>query len=177
MLGTILFAAAAFTVTNAPSTFSTMVERTVACPVVTEPKVGMKFELDLLQPLGCRVEVAVGHDFNGDGSLSDEEAVIALVWSYNSIAVCSVNGEVRASAEYVPNTLPLSFVLKPGKGALPHEWQLAESGSVPLCAGLFDPDVNISDFELARVRIAGLSASSLVVTPKRVHDVLVLTIR
>ena len=170
-------AAAIFAVTNAPSSFSTMVERTVPCPVISEPKMGMKFELDLPQSSDCRIEVAVGRDDDGDGALSDEESAITLAWSHNSIAVLGINGEVKTSTEYVPNTLPLSFVLKPGKGTLPHEWQLAEIGTTPLCAGWFEPNVHIPDFELARVRIAGSSASSLVVTPKRVHDVLVLTIR
>ncbi len=49
MVGAILFTAVALSVTNAPSSFSTMVERTVSCPVVSELKVGMKFDLDLPQ--------------------------------------------------------------------------------------------------------------------------------
>ena len=177
MVGSVLFAVAALVVTTAPSSFSTMVERTVPCPVISEPKVGMKFELDLPQSSDCRIEVTVGRDDDGNGLLSDEESAIALAWSRNLVTVLGVNGEVKASTEYVSNTLPLSFVLKPGKGASPHEWQLAGTGSTPLCAGLFEPNVHIPDFELARVRIVGPSASSLVVTPKRVHDVLVLTIR
>ena len=53
MVGAILFAAASLTVTTAPSSFSTMVERTLPCPVVSEPKVGMKFDLDLPQSSDC----------------------------------------------------------------------------------------------------------------------------
>ncbi len=177
MLSTILFAAASLAVTNAPSAFSTMVERTVPCPVVTEPKVGMKFDLDLPQSLDCRVEVTVGHDSNGDGSLSDEESKIALSWSNNSVVVLGRNGEIKASAGYVPNGKLLAFVINPGKGTMPSFWQLAESGSAPFCVGSFEPEIRVPDFNLARVRVTGPSASSLVVTPKRVHDVLVLTIR
>ena len=91
MVGSVLFAAAALAVTNAPSAFSTMVERTVPCPVVSEPKVGMKFELDLPQSLDCSIEVAVGRDDDGNDALSDEEAAIALAWSHNSVAVCIVS--------------------------------------------------------------------------------------
>ena len=61
MVGAALFAVAAFAVTNAPSSFSTTVERTVLCPIVSEAKVGMKFDLDLPQSSDCRIEVAVGH--------------------------------------------------------------------------------------------------------------------
>ncbi len=66
MVGAILFTAVALSVTNAPSSFSTMVERTVSCPVVSEPKVGMRFDLDLPQSSDCRTEFAVGHDAGGD---------------------------------------------------------------------------------------------------------------
>ena len=177
MVGSVLFAVAALVVTNAPSSFSTMVERTVPCPVISEPKVGIKFELDLPQLSDFRIEVAVGHDDDGNGSLSDEESAIALAWSRNLVTVLGVNGEVAAVVGHVPNGLPLSFVLKPGKGSLPHVWQIGESCSMPSCTGSFDQDIRISDFELARIRIAGPSSSSFVVTPKRVHDVLVLTIR
>ena len=58
MVGTILFAAAAFAVTNTPSSFSTTVERTMPCPIVSEPKVGMKFDLDLPQSSDCQIEAA-----------------------------------------------------------------------------------------------------------------------
>ena len=69
MLGVVLLAVVSLVVTNRPSSFSTMVERTLPCPVVSEPKVGMKFDLDLTQSSDCRIEVAVGHDADGDGCL------------------------------------------------------------------------------------------------------------
>ena len=126
MLSTILFAAASLAVTNAPSAFSTMVERTVPCPVVTEPKVGMKFDLDLPQSSDCRIEVAVGRDADGDGCLSDDESKIVVEWLRNGFAVRGVDGEVKASSD----------------SALYHG-----------------------------------PSSSFTVTSRRVHDVLVLTIR
>ena len=177
MVGAILFAVASLTVTNAPSSFSTMVERTILCPVVSEPKVGMKFDLDLPQSSDCRIEVAVGHDADGDGCLSDDESKIAVEWSRNAFAVRGVNGEVKASSVATPYGSRMSLVLKPGRRAEPPLWQLAEPGSMPLCAGSFDPNVRIPDFDRTRIRITGPSASSLTVTPKRVHDALVLTIR
>ena len=177
MVGAVMFAVAAFSVTNAPSSFSTMVERTVPCPIVSEPKVGMKFDLDLPQSSDCRIEVAVGHDADGDGCLSDDESKIAVEWSRNAFAVRGVNGEVKASSVATPYGSRMSLVLKPGRRAEPPLWQLAEPGSMPLCVGSFDPNVRIPDFDRTRIRITGPSASSLTVTPKRVHDALVLTIR
>ena len=177
MVGAILFAAASLAVTNAPSSFSTMVERTLPCPVVLEPKVGMKFDLDLPQSLDCRVEVAVGCDADGDGCLTDDESKIAVEWSRNAFAVRGVDGEVVASSDSALHGSRTSLVLKPGRRAEPPLWQLAEPGSVPFCVGSFDPNVRISDFDRTRIRITGPSASSLTRTPKRVHDALVLTIR
>ena len=66
MVGAVMFAVAAFSMTNALSSFSTMVERTVPCPVVSELKVGTMFDLDLPQSSDCRIEFAVGHDADGD---------------------------------------------------------------------------------------------------------------
>ena len=60
MVGAVMFAVAAFSMTNALSSFSTMVERTEPCPVVSELKVGTMFDLDLPQSSDCRIEVAVG---------------------------------------------------------------------------------------------------------------------
>ena len=177
MVGAVMFAVAAFTVTNSPSSFSTMQERTVPCSVVSEPKVGMKFDLDLPQSSDCRIEVAVGHDADGDGCLSDDESKIAVEWSRNAFAVRGVDGEVKASSVATPHSSRMSLVLKPGRRAEPPLWQLAEPGSVPICIGLFDPSIRIPDLDRARVRITGPSASSLTIIPKRVHDVLVLTIR
>ena len=57
-------AAAIVAVTNAPSAFSTMVERTVPCPVISESKMGMKFELDL--PLDEHFE-------NQDDNINDKK--------------------------------------------------------------------------------------------------------
>ena len=177
MFGAVMFAVAAFAVTNAPSSFSTMVERTVPCPVVSEPKVGMKFDLDLPQSSDCRIEVAVGHDTDGDGCLSDDESKIAVEWSQDTFAVRGVDGEVKASSDSVLHGSRMSLILKPGRRAEPSLWQLAEPGSVPICVGSFDQSVHIPDLDRARVRITGPSASSLTIIPKRVHDVLVLTIR
>ena len=177
MVGAILFTAVALSVTNAPPSFSTMVERTVSCPVVSEPKVGMRFDLDLPQSSDCRIEFAVGHDADGDGCLSDDESKIVVEWLRNGFAVRGVDGEVKASSDSVLHGSRMSLILKPGRRAEPPLWQLAEPGSMPLCAGSFDPNVRIPDFDRTRIRITGPSASSLTVTPKRVHDALVLTIR
>ena len=177
MVGAILFATAALSVTNAPSSFSTMVERTVPCPIVSEPKVGMKFDLDLPQSSDCRIEVAVGHDADGDGCLSDDESKIAVEWSRNAFAVRGVDGDVKASSVAALHGSRLSLVLKPGRRSESPLWQLSELGSALLCAGSLDPNVRIPDLDRARVRITGPSASSFTITPKRVHDVLVLTIR
>lgn len=176
MFGTALFAAA-FVVTNAPSLFSTMVERTAACPVVTEPKVGVKFVLNLPQDPDCRIEFAVGRDTDRDGSLADEESPIALTCSRNLLEVRGANGQVKASAEYTPSNEPLSFVLKPGKRSEPHVWQLIQSGQNPTASGSLDCNMSISDFNLVRVRVSGPTASALVIDSKREYDVLVLTIR
>ena len=177
MVGAVMFAVAALAVTNAPSSFSTMVERTVSCPVVSEPKVGMRFDLDLPQSSDCRIEVAVGHDADGDGCLFDDESKIAVEWLRNGFTVRGVDGEVKASSVATPYGSRMSLVLKPGRRVEPPLWQLAEPGSMPLCTGSFDPNVRIPDFDRTRIRITGPSASSLTVTPKRVHDALVLTIR
>ena len=179
MFGAVMFAVAAFAVTNAPSSFSTMVERTVPCPVVSEPMVGMKFDLDLPQSSDCRIEVAVGRDADGDGCLSDDESKIAVEWSRNAFAVRGVDGDVKVSSVAALHGSRMSLVLKPGRRAEPSLWQLAEPGSVPICVGSFDQSesVHIPDLDRARVRITGQSASSLTIIPKRVHDVLVLTIR
>ena len=177
MFCTLLFAAAVSAVTNTPSSFSTMVERTVPCPVVSEPKVGMKFDLDLPQSSDCRIEVAVGHDADDNGCLSDDESKIAVEWSRNAFAVRGVDGEVKALSDSALHGSRMSLVLKPGRRAEPPLWQLAEPGSVPICVGSFDQSVHIPDLDRARVRITGPSASSLTIIPKRVHDVLVLTIR
>ena len=177
MVGAILFTAASLTVTNAPSSFSTMVERTVPCPIVSEPKVGMKFDLDLPQSSDCRIEVAVGHDADGDGCLSDDESKIAVEWLRNGFTVRGVDGEVKASSDSALHGSRMSLILKPGRRAEPPLWQLAEPGSVPICVGSFDQSVHIPDLDRARVRITGPSASSLSITSKRVYDVLVLTIR
>ena len=177
MIGSILFAAVAFSVTNAPSSFSTMVEQTIPCPVVSEPKVGMKFDLDLPQSSDFRIEVAVGHDTDGDGCLTDDESKIAVEWSRNAFVVRGVDGEVVASSDSALHGSRMSLVLKPGRRAEPSLWQLAEPGSVPICIGSFDQSVHIPDLDRARVRITGPSASSLTIIPQCVHDVLVLTIR
>ena len=174
MVGAVMFAVAALAVTNAPSSFSTMVERTLPCPVVLEPKVGMKFDLDLPQSSDCRIEVAVGHDADGDGCLSDDESKIAVEWSRNAFAVRGVDGEVKASSDSALHGSRMSLVLKPSRRA---EWQLSEPGYVPFCVGSFDPSIRIPDLDRVRVRITGPSESSLSITSKRVHDVLVLTIR
>ena len=177
MVGAVMLAVAAFAVTNTPSSFSTMVERTVPCPVVSEPKVGMKFDLDLPQSSDCRIEVAVGHDTDGDGCLSDDESKIAVEWSQDTFAGRGVDGEVKASSDSALHGSRMSLVLKAGRRAEPPLWQLTEPGSVPICIGLFDPSIRIPDLDRARVRITGPSASSLTIIPKRGHDVLVLTIR
>ena len=177
MVGAVMFAVAAFAVTNAPSSFSTMVERAVPCPFVSDPKVGMKFDLDLPQSSDCQIEVAVGHDADGDGCLSDDESKIAVECSRSAFAVRGVDGEIKASSDSALHGSRMSLVLKPGRRAEPSLWQLAEPGSVPICIGSFDQSVHIPDLDRARVRITGPSASSLTIIPKRVHDVLVLTIR
>ena len=177
MVGAILFAAAALSVTNVPSSFSTMVEKTVPSPVVSEPKVGMKFDLDLPQSSGCRIEVAVGRDADGDGCLSDDESKLAVEWSRNASAVRGVDGEVKASSDSAPHGSRMSLVLKPGRREAPPLWQLSDPGSAPLCVGSFDSSIRIPDLDRARVRITGPSASSFTITSKCVHDVLVLTIR
>ena len=177
MVGAILFATAALSVTNVPSSFSTMVEKTVPSPVVSEPKVGMKFDLDLPQSSDCRIEVAVGRDADGDGCLSDDESKIAVEWSRSAFAVRGVDGEVKASSDSAPHGSRMSLVLKPSRRVESPLWQLTGPNLVPLCVGSFDSNVHISEFDRARVRITGPSATSLIVTPKRVHDVLVLTIR
>ena len=177
MVGAILFAAAALSVTNVPSSFSTMVEKTVPSPVVSEPKVGMKFDLDLPQSSGCRIEVAVGHDADGDGCLSDDESKIAVEWLRNGFTVRGVDGEVKASSDSALHGSRMSLVLKPGRRVETPLWQLMGLDLVPLCTGSLDPNVRIADLDRARVRITGPSASSFTVTSKRIHDVLVLTIR
>ena len=177
MVGAVLFAVAAFAVTNAPSSFSTMVERTVSCPVVSEPKVGMKFDLDLPQSSDCRIEVAVGHDTDGDGCLTDDESKIAVEWLRNGFTVRGVDGEVKASSDSALHGSRMSLVLKPGRRAEPPVWQLTGPDLAPLCVGSFDTNVRVFDLDRTRVRITGPSVSSLTVTPKRVHDALVLTIR
>ena len=177
MVGAVMFAVAAFAVTNAPSSFSTMVERTVSCPVVSEPKVGMRFDLDLPQSSDCRIEFAVGHDADGDGCLSDDESKIDVEWSRSAFAVRGVDGEIKASSDSALHGSRMSLVLKPSRRAEAPLWQLSEPGYVPLCVGSFDPSIRIPDLDRARVRITGPSESSLSITSKRVHDVLVLTIR
>ena len=177
MVGAVMFAVAAFTVTNTPSSFSTMQERTVSSPVVSEPKVGMKFDLDLPQSSDCRIEVAVGRDADGDGCLSDDESKIAVEWSRNGFAVRGVDGEVKASSDSALHGSRMSLILKPGRRAEPPLWQLTGPNRAPLCVGSFDPNARINEFNRTRVRITGPSSASLTVTPKRVHDVLVLTIR
>ena len=177
MLGVVLLAVVSLVVTNRPSSFSTMVERTLPCPVVSEPKVGMKFDLDLPQSSDCRIEVAVGRDADGDGCLTDDESKIAVEWSRIAFVVRGVDGEVVASSDSALHGSRMSLVLKPGRRAEPPLWQLAEPGSVPICVGSFDQSVHIPDLDRARVRITGPSASSLTIIPKRVHGVLVLTIR
>ena len=177
MVGAVLFAVASLAVTNAPSSFSTMVERTVPCPVVSEPKVGMKFDLDLPQSSGCRIEVAVGHDADGDGCLSDDESKIAVEWLRNGFTVRGVDGEVKASSDSALHGSRMSLILKPGRRAEPPLWQLTDLNLAPLCIGSFDPSIRIPDLDRVRVRITGPSESSLSITSKRVHDVLVLTIR
>ena len=176
MVGAVMFAVA-LSVTNTPSSFSTMVERTVPCPIVSEPKVGMKFDLDLPQSSDCRIEVSVGHDADGDGCLSDDESMITVEWSRNAFVVRGVDGEVKASSDWALHGSRMSFVLKPGRRAEAPVWQLTGPDLVPLCVGSFDTNVRIPDFDRMRVRVAGPSASSLAIIPKRVHDVLVLTIR
>ena len=177
MVGAVMFAVAAFAVTNAPSSFATMVERTLLCPVISESKVGMKFDLDLPQSSDCRIEVAVGHDADGDGCLSDDESKIAVEWSRNAFVVRGVDGEVKASSVAAPHGSRMSLVLKPGRRAESPLWQLTGADLIPICTGSFDQNVLINEFNRTRIRITGLSAASLTVTPKRVHDFLVLTIR
>ncbi|MCQ2394148.1 MAG: hypothetical protein MJ249_07655 [Kiritimatiellae bacterium] len=177
MVGAILFATAALSVTNVPSSFSTMVEKTVPSPVVSEPKVGMKFDLDLPQSSDCRIEVAVGRDADGDGCLSDDESKIAVEWSQDTFVVRGVDGEVKASSDSVLYSSRMSLVLKPGRRVETPLWQLMGLDLVPLCTGSLDPNVRIADIDRARVRITGPSSSSFTVTSKRIHDVLVLTIR
>ena len=177
MVGAVLFAVASLAVTNTPSSFSTMVERTVPCPVVSEPMVGMKFDLDLPQSSDCRVEVAVGCDADGDGCLSDDESKIAVEWLRNGFTVRGVDGEVKASSDSALHGSRMSLVLKPGRRVETPLWQLMGLDLVPLCTGSFDPSIRIPDLDRVRVRITGPSESSLSITSKRVHDVLVLTIR
>ncbi len=177
MVGAVMFAVAAFTVTNTPSSFSTTVERTVPCPVISEPKVGMKFDLDLPQSSDCRIEVAVGRDADGDGCLSDDESKITVEWSRSAFAVRGIEGEIKSSSDSALHGSRMSLVLKPGRRVEPPLWQLTGPDLVPLCTGSFDPNARIPDFDRARVRITGPLASSLSITSKRVHDVLVLTIR
>ena len=177
MVGAIFFATAALSVTNVPSSFSTMVEKTVPSPVVSEPKVGMKFDLDLPQSSDCRIEVALGHDADGDGCLSDDESKIAVEWLRNGFTVRGVDGEVKASSDSALHGSRMSLVLKPGRRVETPLWQLMGLDLVPLCTGSLDPNVRIADLDRARVRITGPSSSSFTVTSKRIHDVLVLTIR
>ena len=177
MVGAVMFAVAALAVTNAPSSFSTMVERTVPCPFVSDPKVGMKFDLDLPQSSDCQIEVAVGHDADGDGCLSDDESKFVVEWLRNGFAVRGVDGEVKASSDSVLHGSRMSLILKPGRRAEPPLWQLTGPNLAPLCVGSFDPSIRIPDLDRVRVRITGPSESSLSITSKRVHDVLVLTIR
>ena len=177
MVGAILFTAVALSVTNAPPSFSTMVERTVSCPVVSEPKVGMRFDLDLPQSSDCRIEFAVGHDADGDGCLSDDESKIDVEWSRSAFAVRGVDGEIKALSDSALHGSWTSLVLKPSRRAESPLWQLTGPDLVPHCVGSFDPNIRIPDLHQMRVRITGPSATSLTITSKRVHDVLVLTIR
>ena len=160
MVGAVMFAVAAFAVTNTPSSFSTMVERTVPCPFVSDPKVGMKFDLDLPQSSDCRIEVAVGHDADGDGCLSDDESKIVVEWSRNGFVVRGVDGDVNALSDSALHGSRMSLVLKPGRHTESTLWQLMEPGSGPLCVGSFDPNANarINEFNRTRVRITGPSA-------------------
>ena len=177
MVGAVMFAVAALSVTNAPSSFSTMVERTVPCPIVLEPKVGMRFDLDLPQSSDCRIEFAVGHDADGDGCLSDDESKIAVEWLRNGFTVRGVDGDVKASSDSALHGSRVSLVLKPSRRAEPPVWQLTGPDLVSLYVGSFDTNVRVFDLDRTRVRITGPSVSSLAITPKRIHDVLVLTIR
>ena len=79
----------------------------------------MKFDLDLPQSSGCRIEVAVGRDADGDGCLSDDESKLAVEWSRNASAVRGVDGEVKASFDSAPHGSRMSLVLKPGRREAP----------------------------------------------------------
>lgn len=84
--------ASALAVTNAPSSFSTTVERTFTCPAITETTVGRRYHLYLPPSGACRVELAVGRDANGDGKLADEESPFAVTCSRHALEVRNRQG-------------------------------------------------------------------------------------
>ena len=178
MTGTVLFAVVSLAVTNAPSAFSTMVERTFACPVVVEKGVGLKFDLDLPHLGSSFTELAVGHDGNGDGFLSDDEIALLLSQARDVLTVRGRDGRALVSSPYSSAGVPLSLSFRPGRAGASDAWRVDGEGCDPIGQGGFDGNAPvIRALTLARVRVSGPAAASLNVTTKRIRDAFVLTIR
>jgi len=169
--------ASALAVTNAPSSFSTTVERTFVCPAISESVVGRRYHLHLPMTGVCRVELAVGGDANGDGKLADEESPLAVTYSRHALEVRNRQGVPVFESPYLPIDCPLTLDLKPGKSGTAATWRLHEEDSQEIAIGTLDDGDNPGDWTFARVRISGPSALQAGIEMHRLRDAFTFIIR
>ena len=173
-----LLAAFTLVATNAPTAFSTAVERTFPAPVLIEEREGLDFKLDLPAVGTWAIELAVGCDTNGDGRLADDESPFAVSFAGNRVSVRNGSGTVLHSAAYVPHGVPLSLVLKVGRSRLPNSWRLSEGNRMTIGEGGFSLAEGLTlRPDLVRIRVSGPDAVSANVGARVVHDSFVLKIR
>ena len=173
-----LLAAFTLVATNAPTAFSTAVERTFPAPVLIEEREGLDFKLDLPAVGTWAIELAVGCDTNGDGRLADDESPFAVSLAGNQICVRDGSGAVVHSAAYVPHDVPLSLVLTVGRSRLLNSWRLSEGNRMTLGEGVFSRAEGLAHRpDRVRIRVSGPDAVSANVTARIVHDSFILRVR
>ena len=176
-MGPALFFAAALAMTNAPTVFSTSTERSFACPVISEPAVGRRFNLQIPATSCVTLELALGKDVDGDGMLADEEAPFAFAFSRASLEVRDRRGMCVFASGYVPLDCPLTLDLKPGRDGTAATWCLRELSYGTIGEGSLDADLDPAEWTMARVRLSGPAACDAAVEMFRLRDAFTFIIR
>ena len=145
--------------TNAPASFSTEAEQTFTVPDISERDVWLDCGVDFAATASNRLEIALGPDVDGDGSLDDCESPFALALDCGRMEARDGAGNVLFSGNAADGMVRMTLV--PAKGAALDAWRIAGTNGVPLAAGVFpEGTAPIKTWNLARVRMGGPVAAT-----------------
>ena len=168
------FATAA--VTNTPAAFSTEAERIFAVPDIAERNVWLDCSVGFTATASNRVELALGPDADGDGTLGDDEAPFVLAVDCGRVVVRDGRGVLLHSEVASEEVLHLSLL--PARDGGRDAWKIAVGNGTNTVAGVFGDGVApLASWSLARVRLNGPEAASAQIVLQRNRHATVFLVR